>query len=143
MTLMLFDDAKGLWMRDECEDGVVPFSHSSVDIMVTDGSGRALNGTLRVNGTPFSVSKGRCKLLTEFLRKVGASDVEFVTEGGVIKDCSYVRNIGECSWFFPTPREALTNDEILLILRRIERLREKLESARSLCSETVSGVLGI
>ena len=143
MTLVIFDDAKGLWIRDDGEEGVVPFSHSSVDITVTDGSGRVLNGTLRVNGTPFEVDKGKCKIRTEALRRVWASDVEFVTEGGIIQICSYVRNIGEISWYFPTPVEALTNDEILLLLRRIERLREKLESARSLCSEPVSGVLGL
>lgn len=143
MTLIIFDDAKGLWLREEGEDGVVPFSHSSVDITVTDGSGRVLNGTLRVNGTPFEVDKGKCKIRTEALRRVWASDVEFVTEGGIIRACSHIRNPSEGVWYFPTPREALDSDEILLLLRRIERLREKLESARSLCSETVSGVLGI
>ncbi len=143
MTLTIFDDAKGLWIRDEGEDGVVPFSRSSVDISVTDGSGRVLNGTLRVNGTPFSVNKGRCKILTEALRKIGASDVELVTEGGIVRPCSHIRNPSEGVWYFPTPGEALTNDEVLLILRRMERLREKLESAKSLCSETVLGVLGI
>lgn len=143
MTLVIYDDAKGLWLRDDGEDGVVPFNRSSVDISVTDGSGSVLSGTLRINGTPFPVNKGRCKILTEALRKLGASDVELVTEGGIILVCSYVRNIGESAWYFPTPREALTNDEILLILRRIQRLREKLASAKSLCSETVSGVLGL
>ena len=143
MTLMIFDDAKGLWIRDDGEDGIVPFSRSTADISVTDGDGRVLSGTLRVNGTPFSVNKGKCKIRTEALRKVGVSDVEFVTEGGIIKDCSYMRNQGERSWYFPTPKEALDSDEILLLLRRIERLKEKLESAKSLCSETVSGVLGI
>lgn len=142
MTLCFFDDAKGLWIREEGEDGTVPFSRSSVDVSVTDGSGRVMNGTLTVNGTPFKVEKGRCKLLTEALSRFGFSSVEFLTQSGVKLFCSHVRQICDY-WYFPTPREAMSNDDILLILRRIERLREKLESAKSLCSEKVSTVLGI
>ena len=143
MTLTVFDDAKGLWVRDGDEGGVVPFSSSSVDIMVADGDGSVLNGTLRINGTPFPVKNGKCKLLTESLHKIGASYVDLVTDGGIIRSCSWIRALDQKAWYFPSPREALDNDEILLILRRIERMREKLDAAKSLCSETVSGVLGL
>ena len=143
MTLTLFEDTRGLWIKDGVDDDIIPFQRSSADIAVMDHDGNVLDGTLYVNGTPFPVIRGKCKILTEALHKVGFSEVEFVTSGGIKRQCSHVRAIVSGNWYFPTPREALTNEEILMILRRIERLREKLETAKSLCSETVSGVLGL
>ena len=143
MTLMIFEDSKGLWMPEEGEERTLPFDRSSADISVTDGSGCILEGTLRVNGTPFPVVKGKCKLLTEAFHGCGLSEIVFVSGSGIKRDCSYVRNIGELAWYFPSPREALESGEIVSILMKLERLREKLESAKSLCSDAVSGVLGI
>ena len=76
MTLTIFEDVRGLWIREDGENGMVDFSRSSVDISVTDGSGCVLDGTLLVNGTPFAVKNGRCKILTEALSRDGFSDVE-------------------------------------------------------------------
>ena len=143
MTLTIFEDAKGLWICDGGEDGVVPFERSSVDVSVTDGSGNLLDGTLCVNGTPFSVLKGRCKILTEGMQDLGYGTVEFVNASGVKRECSSICHWTGKGWYFTPPDEAFSSDEIVLLLRRMERLREKLASAKSLCSETVSGVLGI
>ena len=143
MTLTVFEDARGLWIMDGVDDDIVTFQSSSVNILVADGAGNVLDGTLSVNGTHFPVTRGKCKILTEVLNKVGFSEVEFVTDSGIKRPCSPIRATVSGNWFFPTPREALTNEEILVILRKMDQLRDKLASARSLCSETVSGVLGI
>lgn len=142
MTLVIYDDAKGLWIASEGEAKTVPFRQSSADIAVTDGSGRVLEGRLLVNGTPFPVVKGKCKILTEAFHKQGFSDITFISESGVKRPCAYVRQL-DAMWYFPSPREALGNDEIISLLRKLERLQEKLESARMLCSDAVSSVLGI
>ena len=63
MTLTVFEDSRGLWIAETEKERMVPFDRSSVDIAVRDGSGRVLNGTLLINGTPFAVDRGRTKLL--------------------------------------------------------------------------------
>lgn len=143
MTLTVFEDARGLWIADEDKERVVPFNNSSVEISVKDGSGCVLNGTLLINGTPFAVDRGRCKLLTEALSVVGYGDVVFVTDSGIKRSCSPIKQVLGKGWRFTDPHEALSDDDILRILSINERLREKLESAKALCSDTVSSVLGI
>ena len=143
MTLVITEDLRGLWCRDEGEAGVIPFSSSSADIKVTDGAGMVMDGALVVNGRRFEVKRGKCKILTEALSRIGFSDVEFITVGGIKRPCAYVRHLGEKVWYFPSPREALSNDEIFALLRKLRCLREKLDSAKALCSDKVSGVLGI
>ena len=143
MTLTIFQDAEGLWLRDGEADGVLPFCRSSVDISVSDGMGNVLDGTLTVNGTPFPVKRGKCKLLTEALSRYGRSDIEFVSAGGVKRKCSCILQRGEDAWCFPEPVEALENATVLTLLRKLERLREKLASAKALYPEAISGVLGI
>lgn len=143
MTLTIFEDAAGLWVADEGESRGVSAGRSTVDIAVVDGMGNVLDGSLLVNGTPFAVERGKCKIRTEALHRVGYSTVAFVAASGVKRECHSVRQFGEGALYFPSPREAMTEGDIILLLRKLERLREKLESAKALCSDGVSGVLGI
>ena len=143
MTLTVFEDSRGLWIAETEKERIVDFSRSSVDIAVRDGSGRVLGGTLLINGTPFAVERGSCKLLTEALSVVGHGDVVFVTNSGIKRSCSPIKQVLGKGWRFTDPHEALSDDDILRILNINERLREKLESAKALCSDTVSSVLGL
>lgn len=143
MTLTVFEDARGLWLREEGEDGIIPFERSSYELSVTDGYGNVLDGALLVNGKPFNVERGKCKLLTECLAAVGFGDVCFITEAGVKRPCAPIRRILAKGWYLPLPHETLDSGEIVALLRKAQSLREKLESAKALCTEAVSSVLGI
>ena len=143
MTLTVFEDTKGIWIRDPEEESVIPFERSSIDISVTDGSGCVLDGAIRVNGKHFPVVRGRCKILTEALALVGWGTVEYLSPSGIKRECASIRKLSGKGWLFPLPSDSLSDEEILSLLRRLERMREKLASAKALCSDKVSAVLGI
>jgi len=143
MTLTLFEDARGFWEAEAEECRLISFDCSSVDISVTDGMGNVLDGTFSVNGAQFSVKRGRCKILTEALHRIGSSHIEFISSGGIKRSCASIRCIGDKTWYFPSIREAFSDDEIVSLLRKLERMREKLASAKALCPDAVSSVLGI
>ena len=143
MTLTIFDDVRGLWLRDGEEDGIMPFHRDCIDISVTDGHGSVLDGALLVNGRSYAVERGSCKLYTDCLAGVGFGEVCFITESGIKRPCSPIRRILGKGWYLPAPREVIETGEIVTLLCKLQSLREKLESAKALCTESVSTVLGI
>ena len=110
-------------------------THSVVGYGGARGGGKSW--AVRTKATVMALSHGGIKQL--IVRRTYPE----LTNSGIKRPCSPIRATVSGNWFLPTPREALTNEEILVILRKMDQLRDKLASARSLCSETVSGVLGI
>lgn len=143
MRLVLYGDLRGLWLEDREGERTVSAERSTVDITVVDGSGHVVSGTLRVLGVEHTVDQGKCKLKTEFFAKYCATPVVFVTPGGVRRACADIRPDSRGGWKFPLPSESVDDGEILRMLCKIQQLEAKLDAARALCSDTVSGVLGI
>ena len=144
MRLVLFDDLRGLWLSDAEGERNVDGSRSSLDILVTDGAGRVLSGTVLAAGAPHEVNNGRCKLLTEHFSKYGFTTVEFISSGGVRRCCTDIRRIvSDGAWRMPSPAESVSDKDILSLLGLTEMLKGKLEAASALCSPAVSDVLGI
>lgn len=143
MRLVLYSDLRGIWLEDSEGERLIAPERTTVDITVTDGTGRVVSGNLRILGVSHPVDHGKCKLNTEYFARYCSTPVVFVTTGGVSRVCANICPASRGGWKFPLPSESVDDGEILRMLCKIERLEAKLDAARALCSETVSGVLGI
>lgn len=140
MTLIL-SDIKAVWAGEESERDI-PFSASSVGLTVKNALGESVSGELNVNGSSFPVSDGGCKILTEVLSRYGSSPVYLALSSGVRLSCSDIL-VTASGWRLPSPREAVTDGEIVALIARNEELKATVRELRENAVSPVSEILGI